>query len=357
MSNYSNWLNRRDNFVQAQGLNKYNPVSLWYMGQGFGANPGADVSISPPQEVWDENRRWTSDWAGLVGDKFKASLTPQEWDDYNNAINSHNASISKQGSIIKPLALATIAASGLGAAGQAAGLSGLFGGGAEAGGLSGIDAAMADLASSGGLTPASMGAAGPAAAASAPGLTGIDAAMADLASSGGLTPASMGAAGPAAAGGSSLWDKLTGLLSGSGQTAGGIGGAITSLLPGLAGIYTNYTQNKDLGNLTDSVLGLYGNNSAYEKALRQQLERRDAAAGRRSQYGPREVELQAALAKLASNQTDSLANLYGAQNISRNNLLNSIGEVLGSNNKGPWSAVGGLVDQIPWGKLGQMFGG
>jgi len=56
---------------------------------------------------------------------------------------------------------------------------------------------------------------------------------------------------------------------------------------------------------------MFGQNSAYSQQLRQQLERRDAAGGRRSQYGPREVELQAKLAQMAAQ--------YGP-NISQSNM-------------------------------------
>lgn len=58
----------------------------------------------------------------------------------------------------------------------------------------------------------------------------------------------------------------------------------------------NQQLNKQMVNPQD----LYGPNSPYAQQLRQALERRDAAAGRRSQYGPREVELLAKLAPLAT---------------------------------------------------------
>jgi hypothetical protein len=46
----------------------------------------------------------------------------------------------------------------------------------------------------------------------------------------------------------------------------------------------------------------FGPDSPYAQQLRQQLERRDAQKGRRSQYGPREVELQAKLAEVNARQ-------------------------------------------------------
>ena len=91
-------------------------------------------------------------------------------------------------------------------------------------------------------------------------------------------------------------------------------GSLTSLLPGLAGIYSsNQAQNNAQGvtnqanvsqNLANSqantLANMYGPNSPYAAQLREQLGRKDAAAGRNSQYGPREVELQARLADAAT---------------------------------------------------------
>lgn len=54
---------------------------------------------------------------------------------------------------------------------------------------------------------------------------------------------------------------------------------------------------------------MYGPNSPYAQQLRQTLERKDAAAGRRSQYGPREVQLQAALADRATQAAQTIGGL------------------------------------------------
>lgn len=83
--------------------------------------------------------------------------------------------------------------------------------------------------------------------------------------------------------------------------------------------------NKDL-NQAQKALAPMGQNSAYMKALRQQVERKDAAAGRRSQYGPREVELQAKLAEMNGRNAPYLAQLAGAKS---NNRVGMIGQLLG----------------------------
>ncbi len=139
-----------------------------------------------------------------------------------------------------------------------------------------------------------------------------------------------------------------------GTSSGGLQSFMKSLMPStaseglkalssLAGVYSGYQQNKSYGDLTKSLSSLYGPGSAYEEQLRKELQRRDAMSGRRSQYGPRAVELQARLAQLASGQAGTLGNLYAAQGGARNNMLNS--------------ALQFNKDFDILGKLGTLFGG
>jgi len=103
----------------------------------------------------------------------------------------------------------------------------------------------------------------------------------------------------------------------AGRAAGGAGGDfdIGGVLTGLAGLYQgNQAAGLAKGaqglaqGQADTLANMYGPNSPYAAQLRQQLERKDAAGGRRSQYGPREVELQARLADVASrNAPNTLA--------------------------------------------------
>lgn len=92
------------------------------------------------------------------------------------------------------------------------------------------------------------------------------------------------------------------------------GGGFNQAAKGLADIYSTEMQrrtqrditrqqqlasqqsNDFINNQINAVDNMYGQNSAYANQMRQELERKDAAAGRRSQYGGREVELQAKLA-------------------------------------------------------------
>jgi hypothetical protein len=89
----------------------------------------------------------------------------------------------------------------------------------------------------------------------------------------------------------------------------------------LAGLYQANKSSKDARNASNGVTGavnqqladMFGPNSAYAQQLRQQLERRDAASGRRSQYGAREVELQAKLAEMQSRSMPGIMNAMTQQ--------------------------------------------
>lgn len=63
-------------------------------------------------------------------------------------------------------------------------------------------------------------------------------------------------------------------------------------------------------NVQNQLSEMFGPNSSYAQTLKQELERKDAAAGRRSQYGAREVELQARLAQLQAQSAPGLINAY-----------------------------------------------
>jgi len=100
-----------------------------------------------------------------------------------------------------------------------------------------------------------------------------------------------------------------------GNAAGGVmGNWLSAGAQGLASLYGYNQANKALQNQINSLSGMYGQNSPYAQTLREQLARRDAAAGRRSQYGPREVELQAQLARLAAGNANSIFQARQAQN-------------------------------------------
>lgn len=79
---------------------------------------------------------------------------------------------------------------------------------------------------------------------------------------------------------------------------------------GLLGMYSGYRRNRAAKELRNQ---LGGNREAYVSNLRQQLQRRDAAAGKRSNYAGRETELMGALAQLDSRNAPAMAQLNDAR--------------------------------------------
>jgi hypothetical protein len=115
---------------------------------------------------------------------------------------------------------------------------------------------------------------------------------------------------------------------GTGGQAQSPNGGMGSFAAGLAGMYAANRAAKDAQRAQQTITqasannntqvqqqlaDMFGPNSAYAQQLRQQLERKDAASGRRSQYGPREVELQARLADMQSRSAPGLMNAYTSQ--------------------------------------------
>lgn len=350
-----------------------------------GANPLDGYSVS--QADLDAENAYNQRW-GEEGMKWYNALSPQDQAAHDAEVAAHNAKISKQGKIIKPLALATIAAAGMGAGSQAfGGLEGLFGGAAEA-----ASAAPTATGGQGAFLGEGVASGVPAwDAANLSNLYGDMLAGYANPTNSGISPfmsePSPVYATTASPNSAYMMDAMTGKLGAGIEFTNGLGGTyasgagveggqgggleaanvagpggnssnslfsqLKSMLPSgptealkfassLGGLYSNYTSNRNLSNLGANLAGLYGPGSAYEEQLRKELQRRDAAAGRRSQYGPRAVELQARLAQLASGQSQSLANIYGQENASRNNMINSGLK---------------LADQMGiWGKLASLFG-
>lgn len=100
---------------------------------------------------------------------------------------------------------------------------------------------------------------------------------------------------------------------------------------GLGQIWNRYGAAKEYKNQGNQLQDLYGPNSAYSQQLQQALLRQDAARGRRSQFGTRNVELQARLADLASRNAPQLQNLTKARIDEKNKMytdLYSLGRML-----------------------------
>lgn len=129
--------------------------------------------------------------------------------------------------------------------------------------------------------------------------------------------------------GGTAWNAMNtgGDTSGFNQNTAASGGRhnnMDNLATGLAGLYGANKANRGLNDQINSLTGMYGQNSPYAQMLRSNLERKDAKAGRRSQAGSREVQLQAELAKLASQNSGAVANLQGQKNNLNMQKLNTL---------------------------------
>lgn len=109
-------------------------------------------------------------------------------------------------------------------------------------------------------------------------------------------------------------------------------------------------RNPNLGAVRAQMESMFGAGSKTAATLRTQLERKDAASGRRSQYGPREVELLARLAQLRAQAEPSYMNaeiaaanaanqhaaqMYSTQQQAYNNYIQNMlrGQQLGGGNQ------------------------
>lgn len=89
---------------------------------------------------------------------------------------------------------------------------------------------------------------------------------------------------------------------------------------GLMGLYGGWKQRQMAQNL---MRGMGNRRNAYEENLRGELLRKDAAAGRRSNYGQRAVQLQAGLANLDAQQMPMMAQLSNSSLGGLFNMLKS----------------------------------
>lgn len=119
---------------------------------------------------------------------------------------------------------------------------------------------------------------------------------------------------------------------------------MTGGLAGLASLYQGMRNSREIGGQLNGLQSLYGQNSPYAQALRQQLARKDAAGGRRSQYGPREVELQARLAQMASGQAGTMANLMQMRQANRGQSLAQLAGLY--QQMGGMNGIRGGLDQL-----------
>lgn len=254
--------------------------------------------------------------------KWLETLSPADRQQAESEFGLHSSdmdNINRYGSLAAKSLIGAIGGGlGMQALG-ASGLGGLFGGEAA---VPTWDAATSAAWGSGSglggdtLTAMGLGEAGSATAA-AP-WTGINPALYPGPASGSNVMTGLEAG--TGAGGSSISKFLSGLM----PTNLKQGFNLAKSLSSLAGIYNNSKTSKGLTSLANNMASMYKPGSSYEQQLRKELERRDAMAGRRSQYGPRSVELQARLAEMVTRQSPKLAEMYMAADNSRNDMYKSL---------------------------------
>lgn len=315
-----------------EGINQYHG----------GAEQQWDTGISSDLTKWLADKKYKLGRKEGTGEHHYGIF-----DEQNKNLGFTSQGYSNSGGWIEPLVLGTLAAIGGGAALSAAG-----GGAAGAGaaGEAGVGAAAEGAATYGGGTLAEQSA--------------INAALAEgggaglgggAAGAGGGVAGGLGTAGGALEGiGAGMAGGVTGagggLATGAGQAIAGAGasswlGKIGDLFGGsggkvLGGLADLYTQNKAKEGYKDILS--QNNDEAYLKNLRSNLERRDAAAGRRSDYGSREVQLQAALAELQARRMSGQLAAQGGVNAANSGMAKDVLQI-GS--------------QVPWGKVGDWFSG
>lgn len=384
---------------QENGLQEYGNTSMAQMYNGF-----------DPKIFDDYTFDWQDTGYGNSGNLTAFDKTGKNMGTWSQKDRS-DLSILLEGG-----ALAAAAFGGLGLAGQGplSGLGDMFGGGnfdvftsldgvggaaVEAGGAAGVDSGIAAAleAAGSGLTPEALaawggsagvgtgealalgglgtgatGALNPALAESAAGLPGYGPSSANMGaasqSAGGLNSIlnSVGMVAPntASAIGKLGMNAVGGAL-GGGSGGGQSGGINTgNVLGSLLQMYQGNQYQDSIKQLYGQLASQFGPDSAYAKQLRQQLDRRDAAAGRRSQYGPREVELQAKLAENQSRQATTLAGLLKDSNAGLTSQLQGaigLGNETGLNNwlgnaaSGVGSGIWADVKNSDWWK--DLFGG
>jgi hypothetical protein len=255
----------------------------------------------------------------------------------------------------------------------------VLGGGLTSSGLTGVDA----MGGAAGLTAAGAGGTGVMNALGSS--TGASTAVnAGIGSGIGTTLADLGTGAATGATGSTLANAVGSAAAGAANSGGA--SSTASQFPwmqGLLGLYDMYNKQNAAKTLQDQfdkvnsqISGMYAPGSPEANLMQQEMERKDAAAGRNSQYGVRATDLAAKLAatkgQLLSNTLGNQNNLLAASlatgNSSIGSLANLFGQTTGSSATGTaGNAVGNAVNSaigsgvnsaIDWGKttLKDLFG-
>jgi hypothetical protein len=123
-------------------------------------------------------------------------------------------------------------------------------------------------------------------------------------------------------------------LANAGKFIGNNAGDLGSMLYGM---YNLQRQKKQMSQMMGGLQGLYSPNGAYATQLRNTLQAKDAASGRRSDYGGRETQLMAELAGKNAALMPSMFQMQNGQNSMGNNQMNLF--LQGMNKLGGWDGL------------------
>lgn len=154
-----------------------------------------------------------------------------------------------------------------------------------------------------------------------------------------------------------LGKRMAGTVAGNivGNILGGNKGSGVSTAGNLGSLFSNYNQYKNMGGLIDEIKSIYKPDGAYAKTLENELARRDAAAGRNSQYGPRLTELMGRLGDSQARALSGLGDMYATQQGGMNGMIGAGTRLAGDLGLTDWlgDTLGGMFSSgIPAGSLG-----
>lgn len=150
-------------------------------------------------------------------------------------------------------------------------------------------------------------------------------------------------------------NKMTGNIISNlvkGAIGGGSGSGGISTIGNLGSLFTNYNQYKQTGDLMNQIKNIYSPDSPYAKYMEEQLGRKDAAAGRNSQYGPRLAQLMGILGEGQARSLSGLFNPIMQQQGGLNGMVGAGSRLLTGSGLGDW-----ITQQLGGGSQGGMLAG
>jgi hypothetical protein len=144
--------------------------------------------------------------------------------------------------------------------------------------------------------------------------------------------------------GSGFWNSGTGaMIKDAVGTANNVKNGF-NLLQGITGLYNaNQAYNSSvanqhiLDNTIQSLQSMYQDGSPWANQLKEEMARKDAAAGHNSQYGPRLAQYQAAIANKAAETARTIGELVQQQNATNTQVNN--------NRNSQWNILNDLYDK------------